>query len=61
MERCFSVKGISIAIDYWKNKGHNVVGIIPGYILDKRRDKRVKALSKQGRYMKSYKVKLIFK
>jgi hypothetical protein len=33
-DRNFSVKGIQIAINYWKKNGHEVVCFVPDYVLD---------------------------
>jgi len=34
----FNCIGIKIAIDYWKNKGHEVIGFAPDYLLNGRKN-----------------------
>ena len=33
-DKVFSVKGIQIAINYWRKNGHEVVCFVPDYLLD---------------------------
>jgi hypothetical protein len=33
-DKTFSVKGIQIAINYWRKNGHEVVCFVPDYLVD---------------------------
>jgi hypothetical protein len=35
--KSFNCKGILIAIEYWRAKGHELIGFLPDYVMDRRR------------------------
>ena len=42
--KSFNCKGIKIVIDYWQAKGHEVIGFLPDYVMQRRRIEQRKDL-----------------
>lgn len=48
----FSTRGITLAVEYWRSNGHQVIGFLPDYLLDYDKVNAMKAEKKFGSKIK---------